>query len=209
MPPSTPRPKSVETTRRSPGRTPGAPMRSSPSPNTRRDRSGRGSRLTPNASPSARTAPPSGRRSTSYAPAVTSSSWGRSNPERMSGALLRAYAELRARRPDAPALVLAGGVTPACASLLDDLARPPLAGHARHVGYVSGDGAGTPLSRGVDGRAALARRRLRAARPRSHDDRGSCRGFLTRSAPGGRRRRRPDCRPRRCRRDWPARWTGC
>ena len=52
--------------------------------------------------------------------------------------LLAAYADLISRKPDAPPLVLAGGVAPACQPLLDELARPPLAGHVRHVGYVSG-----------------------------------------------------------------------
>ncbi len=74
----------------------------------------------------------------SYAPGGHVLFMGTIEPRKNVGALLRAYAELRARRPDAPGLVLAGAVTPACASLLDDLTRPPLAGHARHVGYVSG-----------------------------------------------------------------------
>ena len=39
---------------------------------------------------------------------------GTIEPRKNVGALLRAYAELRARRPDAPGLVLAGAVTPAC-----------------------------------------------------------------------------------------------
>ncbi len=63
---------------------------------------------------------------------------GTIEPRKNVGTLLRAYAELLARQPDAPSLVLAGGLTPACASILDELARPPLAGRARHVGYVSG-----------------------------------------------------------------------
>ncbi len=63
---------------------------------------------------------------------------GTIEPRKNVATLLRAYAELLAREPDAPPLVLAGGLTPACASVLDDLARPPLAGRARHVGYVSG-----------------------------------------------------------------------
>jgi glycosyltransferase involved in cell wall biosynthesis len=52
--------------------------------------------------------------------------------------LLAAYARLVERRPDAPSLTLAGRVTPACAGLLEDIARPPFAGRVRHAGYVSG-----------------------------------------------------------------------
>jgi glycosyltransferase involved in cell wall biosynthesis len=64
---------------------------------------------------------------------------GTIEPRKNVATLLRAYAELRARRPDAPPLVLAGGVSPSCRPLVEDLGRAPLAGHARHVGYVSGD----------------------------------------------------------------------
>jgi glycosyltransferase involved in cell wall biosynthesis len=63
---------------------------------------------------------------------------GTIEPRKNVGILLRAYAELLARRPDAPPLVLAGQVSAACQPLLDVVARPPLAGHVRHVGYVSG-----------------------------------------------------------------------
>jgi len=64
---------------------------------------------------------------------------GTIEPRKNVATLLRAYADLRARRPDAPPLVLAGGVSPSCRSILDDLSQPPLLGHARHVGYVSGE----------------------------------------------------------------------
>ena len=63
---------------------------------------------------------------------------GTIEPRKNVPTLLGAYAELLARRPSAPPLVLAGGVTPACRHLLDELTRPPLAGHARYAGYVSG-----------------------------------------------------------------------
>jgi glycosyltransferase involved in cell wall biosynthesis len=63
---------------------------------------------------------------------------GTIEPRKNVQTLLRAYAELIVRTPDAPPLVLAGGLTPACQSVVDDLARPPLAGRARHVGYVTG-----------------------------------------------------------------------
>jgi glycosyltransferase involved in cell wall biosynthesis len=61
---------------------------------------------------------------------------GTIEPRKNVGALLRAYAGLLERRPDAPPLVLAGRITQACQPLLDELARPPLAGRARHLGYV-------------------------------------------------------------------------
>ena len=61
---------------------------------------------------------------------------GTIEPRKNVGALLRAYAGLLERRPDAPRLVLAGRLTQACQPLLDELARPPLAGRAHHLGYV-------------------------------------------------------------------------
>lgn len=54
------------------------------------------------------------------------------------GALLDAYARLLERRPAAPPLVLAGKATPDADGWLARLAQPPLAGHARHLGYVTG-----------------------------------------------------------------------
>jgi alpha-1,3-rhamnosyl/mannosyltransferase len=63
---------------------------------------------------------------------------GTIEPRKNVATLLRAYAQLIARKPDAPQLVLAGKVAPACRSLLAELDRAPLAGRARHVGYVSG-----------------------------------------------------------------------
>jgi glycosyltransferase involved in cell wall biosynthesis len=61
---------------------------------------------------------------------------GTIEPRKNVGALLRAYAGLLERRPDAPPLVLAGRLTEACLPLRDDLSRPPLAGHVHHLGYV-------------------------------------------------------------------------
>jgi len=63
---------------------------------------------------------------------------GTIEPRKNVATLLRAYAELLARNPDAPPLTLAGKVAPACQALLQELERPPLAGRAVHVGYVSG-----------------------------------------------------------------------
>jgi glycosyltransferase involved in cell wall biosynthesis len=53
------------------------------------------------------------------------------------GALLDAYIRLLDRRRDVPALVLAGRETPDARAWLERLSRPPLAGRARHVGYVT------------------------------------------------------------------------
>jgi glycosyltransferase involved in cell wall biosynthesis len=63
---------------------------------------------------------------------------GTVEPRKNVTALLRAYAMLVGRRPDTPALAIAGKVAPACQSVLDDIAKPPLAGRVRLVGYVSG-----------------------------------------------------------------------
>jgi glycosyltransferase involved in cell wall biosynthesis len=63
---------------------------------------------------------------------------GTIEPRKNVGVLLRAYADLLVRRQDAPPLVLAGKVAPACQGILDEIGRPPLAGHVRHVGYVAG-----------------------------------------------------------------------
>jgi glycosyltransferase involved in cell wall biosynthesis len=52
------------------------------------------------------------------------------------GALLDAYARLLARHDAMPPLVLAGATTDAAAPWLARLAEAPLAGHARHVGYI-------------------------------------------------------------------------
>ena len=63
---------------------------------------------------------------------------GTIEPRKNVDALLQAYRELLARRPDAPPLVLAGKVTPACQHVLKAIEEPPLAGRVHAVGYVSG-----------------------------------------------------------------------
>lgn len=63
---------------------------------------------------------------------------GTIEPRKNVAGLLQAYRELLTRRPDAPPLVLAGKVTPACQDLLKAIDEPPLAGRVRAVGYVSG-----------------------------------------------------------------------
>jgi glycosyltransferase involved in cell wall biosynthesis len=63
---------------------------------------------------------------------------GTIEPRKNVTTLLRAYAELVTRKPDAPPLVLAGRVVPACQDVLSAIEQPPLAGRVRAVGYVSG-----------------------------------------------------------------------
>jgi glycosyltransferase involved in cell wall biosynthesis len=63
---------------------------------------------------------------------------GTIEPRKNVAALLQAYRELLARRPDAPHLVLAGKVTPACEGVLKAIDEPPLKGRVRAIGYVSG-----------------------------------------------------------------------
>lgn len=64
---------------------------------------------------------------------------GTLEPRKNVGTLLSAYGRLLARRPDGPRLVLAGSAGPGAQSWLDAVARPPLAGHVEHLGYVSDD----------------------------------------------------------------------
>lgn len=59
-------------------------------------------------------------------------------PRKNVGALLDAY-ELLLARGNAPELVLAGGATTDARPWLDRIARAPLAGRVRHVGYVEPD----------------------------------------------------------------------
>jgi len=53
------------------------------------------------------------------------------------GVLLDAYAALLERRVSMPPLVLAGRATPSATGWLERMARPPLAGHVTHLGYVA------------------------------------------------------------------------
>jgi glycosyltransferase involved in cell wall biosynthesis len=55
------------------------------------------------------------------------------------GTLLEAYSRLRAQRPDAPPLVLAGHRTPASARWEARCEQPPLKGHVTITGYVDRD----------------------------------------------------------------------
>jgi glycosyltransferase involved in cell wall biosynthesis len=68
---------------------------------------------------------------------------GTLEPRKNVGLLLDAYERLLASRRGAaglvPELVLAGRATPAAGPWLARLARPPLLGHARHIGYVEPD----------------------------------------------------------------------
>jgi glycosyltransferase involved in cell wall biosynthesis len=62
---------------------------------------------------------------------------GTLDPRKNLPGLLDAYAELRARRPDAPPLVLAGRVTASVRIELKRTERSPLAGQVTVAGYVS------------------------------------------------------------------------
>jgi glycosyltransferase involved in cell wall biosynthesis len=55
------------------------------------------------------------------------------------GGLLHAYAQLLARKAATPRLVIAGGAGPDSATWLEQIARPPLAGHVEYLGYVATD----------------------------------------------------------------------
>lgn len=62
---------------------------------------------------------------------------GTLEPRKNLGLLLDAYTRLRARRADAPPLVIAGGPGPGSEAWTARAAAPPLAGHVRMLGYVS------------------------------------------------------------------------
>jgi alpha-1,3-rhamnosyl/mannosyltransferase len=64
---------------------------------------------------------------------------GTLEPRKNIGTLLDAYALLLERGSKVPPLVLAGHATAAAAEWLSRIAEPPLAGHVRHLGYVSGE----------------------------------------------------------------------
>lgn len=51
--------------------------------------------------------------------------------------LLRAYARLRSRLPDAPELVMAGRPPDSGSEILETISRPPLKPYVRHLGYVT------------------------------------------------------------------------
>ena len=61
---------------------------------------------------------------------------GTLEPRKNVGVLLDAYSHLIARGDAVPALLLAGKATDAAGPWLERIARPPLAGHVRHLGYV-------------------------------------------------------------------------
>ena len=62
---------------------------------------------------------------------------GTLEPRKNVGTLLDAYALLLRRGSKVPPLVLAGRATAAATEWLSRIAAPPLAGHVRHLGYVS------------------------------------------------------------------------
>jgi glycosyltransferase involved in cell wall biosynthesis len=61
---------------------------------------------------------------------------GTLEPRKNVGGLLEAYARLRRRRPDAPRLVLAGGIRDSARARLLRTGQPPLAGHVSVLGYI-------------------------------------------------------------------------
>ena len=61
---------------------------------------------------------------------------GTLEPRKNIGTLLSAYERLRARHANSPRLVLAGSAGIGSRAWLDAIARPPLAGHVEHLGYV-------------------------------------------------------------------------
>jgi len=61
---------------------------------------------------------------------------GTLEPRKNVGVLLDAFEQLAARMRPVPPLVLAGGATPDSHAWLERIARPPLRGHVRHLGYV-------------------------------------------------------------------------
>ncbi|MDR1989517.1 MAG: glycosyltransferase family 4 protein [Acidobacteriaceae bacterium] len=63
--------------------------------------------------------------------------FGTLEPRKNVGVLLDAYERLVQRRHDIPPLVLAGRATAEAAPWLERIARSPLAGRARHIGYVA------------------------------------------------------------------------
>lgn len=62
---------------------------------------------------------------------------GTLEPRKNVGLLLDGYERLLRRRPDAPPLVLAGGLARGGETWVERAGRPPLAGHVRIAGYVS------------------------------------------------------------------------
>jgi glycosyltransferase involved in cell wall biosynthesis len=66
--------------------------------------------------------------------------FGTLEPRKNIGALLDAYEQIVSRRPDFPALVLAGRAVEAAAPWLARIGRAPLAGRVQHIGYVTPSG---------------------------------------------------------------------
>lgn len=61
---------------------------------------------------------------------------GTLEPRKNVTTLLNAYGKLREQRDDAPPLWLAGGLTEASTPWMQAIARPPLLGHVKHLGYI-------------------------------------------------------------------------
>ena len=61
---------------------------------------------------------------------------GTIEPRKNLDVLFRAYARVLSNRPDTPPLLLVGRTVEQSAAILEPLSSAPLAGHARHLGYV-------------------------------------------------------------------------
>jgi glycosyltransferase involved in cell wall biosynthesis len=64
---------------------------------------------------------------------------GTLEPRKNVPTLIEAYSRLLDESPDAPPLWLAGGATSAAEPWLQTIARPPLAGRVKHLGYIASD----------------------------------------------------------------------
>ena len=129
------------------------------------------------------------RRRRARATCCFSARWSRG---KTSAALLDAYEQLLTR-PDfdpVPELVLAGKATEEAQPWLDRIARPPLAGHVRHVGYVDPQTTPRVVRRRTAAGAAVVRRGLRHAGAGGDDARRAGRRGQSRIAAGSARRRR-------------------
>jgi glycosyltransferase involved in cell wall biosynthesis len=64
---------------------------------------------------------------------------GTIEPRKNLAGMLEAYGRLRARRPEAPQLVIAGRTEPTAEGWLEALRKPPFAGHVDYRGYVTAE----------------------------------------------------------------------
>ena len=114
---------------------------------------------------------------------------GTIEPRKNLDVLFRAYARVLSNRPDTPPLLLVGRTVEQSAAILEPLSTAPLAGHARHLGYVDAACPPSTHGRSVDAGHAVARRGFRHSSAGS-DGRGRAgRRIAAGCAARGRRRR--------------------